>query len=157
ADHDGQLTSWWHSPTARAWIAPDAAGARDFHRSLPGYAVTPLGAVPELAAEPGVGRVPVKDEPSRVGRPAVMILGASWASHQVLQAQPGARLVTATDGNHGRAVARMARLLGVEATVFVPDVMLPEAQAAIESEGAEVVRLAVGYDDAVRAAASFAA
>ena len=40
-------------------------------------------------------------------------------------ADPGATLVTATDGNHGRAVARMAAHFGVKATVFVPDVMLP--------------------------------
>ena len=39
---------------------------------------------------------------------------------QVLGRRPGATLVTATDGNHGRAVARMAAHFGVEATVFVP-------------------------------------
>ena len=71
-------------------------------------------------------------------------------------AAAGAHLVTATDGNHGRAVARMASHFGVAATVFVPDVMLPETAALIAGEGAEVVRLEVGYDDAVRAAAEFA-
>ena len=29
-------------------------------------------------------------------------------------------LVAATDGNHGRAVARVARLLGLGAKIFVP-------------------------------------
>lgn len=84
------------------------------------------------------------------------MLGASWACHRVLEQQPGAHLVTATDGNHGRAVARMAAHFGVPATVFVPDVMLPETAARIAAEGAEVVRLEVGYDDAVRTAAAFA-
>lgn len=130
---------------------------RDFHRSLPGYAVTPLVELPELAAELGVGRVLVKDESSRLGLPAFKVLGASWACHQLLLRQPGAELVTATDGNHGRAVARMAKHFRVAATVFVPDVMLPETAAAIEAEGARVFRLQVGYDDAVRAAAAYAA
>jgi diaminopropionate ammonia-lyase len=148
---------WFSSPSARAWTAPGNGGsARDFHRSLPGYAVTPLVEMPVLAAELGVGRVLVKDESWRLGLPAFKVLGASWACHQVLRQQPGAELVTATDGNHGRAVARMAKHFGVAATVFVPDVMLADAAALIEAEGAEVAPLEVGYDDAVRAAAAYA-
>lgn len=151
------MPTWFSSPPARAWTAPDVGeGARDFHRSLPGYAVTPLVELPPLATELGVGRVLVKDESSRLGLPAFKVLGASWASHHVLLRQPGAELVTATDGNHGRAVARMAGHFGVAATVFVPDVMLPATAAAIAAEGAEVIRLGVGYDDAVRTAAAYA-
>ena len=151
------MATWFSSPSSRAWTAPvDGGTARDFHRSLPGYAVTPLVELPGLAAELGVVRVVVKDESSRLGLPAFKVLGASWACHQVLLRQPGAELVTATDGNHGRAVARMAKHFGVTATVFVPDVMLGETAALIEAEGAEVVRLEVGYDDAVRAAAAYA-
>ena len=154
---DGSVPTWFSSPSARAWTAPgDGGSARDFHRSLPGYAVTPLVELPALAAELGVGRVLVKDESWRLGLPAFKVLGASWACHQVLRHQPGAELVTATDGNHGRAVARMAKQLGAAATVFVPDVMLAEATVLIEAEGAEVVRLDVGYDDAVREAAAYA-
>jgi diaminopropionate ammonia-lyase len=119
--------------------------------------VTPLVDVPQLADELDVGRVVVKDESSRLELPAFKILGASWACHRVLQRRPGAGLVTATDGNHGRAVARMAAHFGVPATVFVPDVVRPETADRIAAEGAEVVRLEVGYDDAVRAAARFAA
>jgi diaminopropionate ammonia-lyase len=151
------MATWFSSPSSRAWTAPvDGGTARDFHRSLPGYAVTPLVELPGLAGELGVARVVVKDESSRLGLPAFKVLGASWACHQVLLRQPGAELVTATDGNHGRAVARMAKHFGVTATVFVPDVMLGETAALIEAEGAEVVRLEVGYDDAVRAAAAYA-
>jgi diaminopropionate ammonia-lyase len=146
------------SPDSRAWVAPEPTeSARKFHRTLPGYAPTPLTDLPALADELGARRVLVKDESARLGLPAFKVLGASWACHRVLQEHPGARLVTATDGNHGRAVARMAAHFGVPATVFVPDVMLPETAALIEGEGADVVRLDVGYDDAVRAAARFAA
>jgi diaminopropionate ammonia-lyase len=152
------VTCWYSSPAARAWTAPTrGGGARDFHRSLPGYAPTALVDLPALAAELGVGRVLVKDESTRLGLPAFKVLGASWACHRVLERLPGAELVTATDGNHGRAVARMARHFGVRATVFVPDVMLPETAERISAEGARVVRLDVGYDDAVQAAAAHAA
>ncbi|HEY7007435.1 MAG TPA: pyridoxal-phosphate dependent enzyme [Jatrophihabitantaceae bacterium] len=149
---------WYFSSHARDWVCPSVpSGALEFHRSLPGYCPTPLVAVPELAVELGVGEVLVKDESSRLGLPAFKVLGASWACSQVLQQRPGATLVTATDGNHGRAVARMAAHFGVPATVFVPQVMRPDAAARIADEGAQVVRLDGDYDAAVRRAAEFAA
>jgi len=151
------MNSWYHSPTARDWTCPPGTGdAQAFHRSLPGYAPTPLVSVPALAAELGVGRVLVKDESARLGLAAFKILGASWACHQVLQRQPGAMLVAATDGNHGRAVARMAALSGVVATIFVPAVMLPQTAARITDEGAKVVWTDGDYSEAVRRAAAFA-
>jgi diaminopropionate ammonia-lyase len=149
---------WYSVPSARdAIIEPAPSGAQAFHRSLPGYAATPLTALPALAAELGVGQVLVKDESSRFGLPAFKVLGASWACDRVLEAHPGATLVTATDGNHGRAVARMAAHFGVPATVFVPRVIRPDAARRIRDEGAEVVRVDGDYDAAVRCAAEFTA
>lgn len=151
------MTSWYSAPGARDWTCPvRSTGALAFHQALPGYTPTPLVAVPELAAELAVGRVLVKDESSRLGLPAFKVLGASWACHQVLQRRPGAALVTATDGNHGRAVARMAAQFGVEAIVFVPQVMRPETAAHIVDEGATVVWVDGSYDDAMGRAAHFA-
>lgn len=103
------MTTWYSNPGARHWVSGMTApqvGA--FHQSLPGYAPTPLVDLPSLAAEL-VGRVLVKDESARLGLPAFKVLGASWACSRVLQSGP-AVLVTATDGNHGRALARMAAL-----------------------------------------------
>jgi len=151
------VTAWYFSDNARDWEAPATdVGALEFHRSLPGYAPTPLTDLPGLADELGVGRVLVKDESARLGLPAFKVLGASWACRQVLDRRPGVRLVTATDGNHGRAVARTAARLGAGATVFVPAVMLPETAARIAAEGAEVVRVEGDYDHAVRVAAAYA-
>ena len=151
---------WFEHPAARDWTcAPAPAEVQAFHAGLPGYAPTPLTEVPALAAELGVGRVFVKDESARMGLPAFKVLGASWAVHQVLSRRPAAdalTLVTATDGNHGRAVARMARLFGQRAHVFVPGGVHPTAVAAIAAEGAQVTEIAGTYDEAVRLAAEAA-
>lgn len=154
---------WYAAPGRRGWTAnsaarPAVAGpARAFHESLPGYAPTPLIPLPQLAAELDVGQVLVKDESSRLGLPAFKILGASWACHQVLERRPGATLVTGTDGNHGRAVARMAAHFGVRATVFVPRIIRPETATLIAGEGATVVPVDGDYDETVRAAAALVA
>ncbi|MEV0126773.1 diaminopropionate ammonia-lyase [Streptomyces sp. NPDC050703] len=158
---------WYARPAARAWTCPPLPpDAWAFHTALPEYAPTALRELPALAVEFGVARVFVKDESARLGLPAFKALGASWAIHRVLAryeggggAAPGApplRLVTATDGNHGRAVARVARRLGRRAHVFVPDGVHPAAVAAIEAEGAEVTAVPGSYDAAVRRAAEAA-
>lgn len=147
----------WHPHDRdRSWTSEAPRhDAIAFHRSLEGYAPTPLVDVPALAAELGVGRVLVKDESSRLGLPAFKALGASWAVHQVVERRGGGAgtLVTATDGNHGRAVARYARLLGQRAEIFVPRGVSAHAIAAIAEEGAAVTRIDGDYDDAVGAAA----
>ena len=115
--------------------------------------------MPELAAELGVGRVFVKDESARMGLAAFKVLGASWAVHRILSGRPGRediQLVTASDGNHGRALAWMARRGGQGARVFVPAGVHPAAVAAIEAEGAQVTAVDGSYDEAVRQAAKAA-
>jgi diaminopropionate ammonia-lyase len=137
-----------------------SAEVRRFHRTLPGYAATPLVSLPTVAAASDLHAVLVKDESSRLGLPAFKMLGASWAVHRVLQERAEdagkPRLVTATDGNHGRAVARMARLLGLPATVLVPRGVSEKAISLIREEGATVEVLDVSYDDTVRHAAEMA-
>lgn len=134
---------------------------RRFHRTLPGYAETPLVSLPTLATEVDLGAVLVKDESSRLGLPAFKMLGASWAVHRALQERRGdggrPRLVTATDGNHGRTVARMAKLLGLPATIAVPNGVSEKAIALIEEEGATIDVRDASYDDTVRHAAELAA
>lgn len=127
-------------------------GVRAFHAGLAGYRPTPLTELPALAAELGVGRVLVKDESDRFGLPAFKVLGVSWAVHRLALPTPS-RLVTATDGNHGRALARTARVLGHLAHVVVPRGV---ATAPIAAEGAEVIEIDGDYDAAVRHAAAVA-
>jgi diaminopropionate ammonia-lyase len=165
---------WAVRPGAGRWTAPgaDDPAVALFHRSVPGYHPTPLVALPALAARFGVAGLSVKDESDRFGLPAFKALGVSWAVNRAISARGGhppaptfaeladrARgsgliLVTATDGNHGRALARFARLLGQAARVHVPAGLGDEVLAAIAGEGATVVRTGLGYDDAVRHAAA---
>jgi diaminopropionate ammonia-lyase len=149
--------------------------ARVLHRALHGYAPTPLHAAPSLAAELGLGAVLLKDESSRFGLPAFKALGAWWAiawalaerlGEPALATEPdalrarsrgaGLTLVCATEGNHGRAVARAARALGLAALVVVSDRTAAPRVQAIEAEGARVARLDGDYDAAVRHAAGLA-
>jgi diaminopropionate ammonia-lyase len=132
----------------------EAADALDFHRALPGYAPTPLVDARAAAEALGVARVWAKDESSRFGLPAFKILGASWAIHRALEQRGDRpRLACATDGNHGRAVAHVARRLGLEATVFVPADMIAARREAIAAEGARVEVVDGSYDEAVERAA----
>jgi diaminopropionate ammonia-lyase len=155
--------------------APPTQPLTHLHRLLPGYAATPLIEAAELAAAWGVGRVLAKDESTRFGLSAFKALGASWAVYQLLlqraglpaetpwsaasRVRPAAgdlkRLVTATDGNHGRAVAFMARMFGLDAQIFVPAGTIAVRITAMEDVGARVTVVDGDYDDAcARAAAS---
>ncbi|MGI8856803.1 MAG: diaminopropionate ammonia-lyase [Thermomicrobiales bacterium] len=162
-----------HNPLVRAArsVPPDHA-PYEFHRRFPGYTPSPLTEMSALAAALGVGRLWVKDESSRFGLPSFKILGASWATYRTLTdrlAMPGASLdalraaltgrppmtlATATDGNHGRAVARMATLLGCRAHVLVPAGTVHERIRAIAGEGAVVTIVDGTYDQAVAQAAT---
>lgn len=166
-----------HHTTILPADAPPGPQVHAFHQRLPGYAPTPLRDLPALAERCGVGRVLVKDESQRLGLPAFKILGASWAVYRLLCRRLGGepawetlddlaavvadrlgrlRLLTATDGNHGRAVALMARLLGLDATIVVPDGTAPARVEAIAGEGAAVVTAPGTYDDAVTLATGMA-
>ncbi|AVT40935.1 diaminopropionate ammonia-lyase [Plantactinospora sp. BB1] len=148
------------NPSAGGLPERPSRAVYDWHRALPGYAATPLRELPDLAGQLGLERLWVKDETDRFGLPAFKILGASWAS-EVALAQLAARpavpvLVAATDGNHGRAVARVARRAGCRARIFLPADTAPARIEAIRAEGAEIDARERSYDDAVRAAADFA-
>ena len=152
------MTLWRAHHRSLDWSHPEPdARARTFHTSLPEYAPTSLVDLPSLASDLGVGRVVAKDESTRLGLPAFKALGVSWAIHRATEGLTGPlTIVTATDGNHGRAVARFARTLGHSASIFTPDGVHPSAVQAIRDEGARVQEVGGSYDAAVAAAASAA-
>ncbi|HEX3689217.1 MAG TPA: diaminopropionate ammonia-lyase [Solirubrobacteraceae bacterium] len=147
-----------------------AVDPRAFHASMPGYAPTALREAPATAAALGVAEVLVKDESSRLELPSFKVLGASWAVYRALLDRLGSSraqiptfaalrdavaplrplsLSAATDGNHGRAVAHMAALLGLEASIYVPDNTVSARIEAIAGEGAAVTVVDGGYNDAI--------
>jgi diaminopropionate ammonia-lyase len=152
----------------------DGALPIEYHELMPGYQRTPLLDAPRIAERLGVSRVFIKDESTRLGLPSFKMLGASWATafavrrewlggeeailspEQLRERIPNReqkRLAAATDGNHGRGVARMAKLLGVASTIFVPKGTAESRIADIEGEGAEVRVVDGSYDDAIRVSA----
>jgi diaminopropionate ammonia-lyase len=135
-----------------AAVRAPAADARAFHEALAGYAPTPVRDLRDIAGQLGLGAVLLKDESDRLGLPAFKVLGASWAVERALAGGAGATidtLVTASAGNHGRAVAHVAAARGLRARIFLPARALPVRRAAIEGEGAEVVMVDGGYEEAV--------
>ena len=84
------------------------------------------------------------------------IRGAFNACLRVVEEAPGTRLVTASAGNHGRAMAHAARELGLPLVVFIA-ADAPRAKVdAIRACGADL-RPCRDYDDAERQAKAFAA
>lgn len=142
-------------PPGLAAMATLADEALAFHRAMPEYAPTPLHRLDELARSIGLAAVLLKDESPRFGLNAFKGLGASFAVHRWLSQHADRDMVTfttATDGNHGRAVAWAARRAGHRAVIFIPAHAAASRVAAIRAEGAEVIRVAEGYDAAVRRA-----
>lgn len=148
-----------------------------FHSAVDGYCPGPLVDAPGIAKRLGIGSMSVKLESSRFGLPAFKALGAFYAAHLALcralskedpwsvepdslsDAARDANLVltAATDGNHGRAVARYAAILGLRSRIFLPDGTAPARCEAIDSELGASTRVVNGtYLDAVGESVSLA-
>ena len=153
--------------------AEQAEQAAAFHRTLPGYEVTPLVKLDNLAKRLGVGAVYLKDESKRFGLNAFKALGGSWAIAGYLKRELGLTgdvtlerlraaladrapitFITATDGNHGRGVAWTARVLGQRAVVYMPKGSAAERLENIRAQGAQAEIKEYNYDDTVRIAAA---
>lgn len=81
------------------------------------------------------------------------------ALHSILinqQRRPLSGLVTSSTGNHGAAVAYVARLLKLPAAVFLPVHPNPVKRANIAALGAEIHEAGRDYDEARDHAAAFA-
>ena len=141
-----------------------------FHTSMWGYYhETPLVELKELAVWLGVKSIFVKDESKRFGLQAFKALGCSFAIASYLAQKSGSPLnfdeltyekisdkvgnitfATTTDGNHGRGLAWVARILGFPAVVYMPKGSAQVRVDAIRHEGAKVVVTDLNYDDTVR-------
>jgi diaminopropionate ammonia-lyase len=146
----------------------------------PHHRPTPLLDLPSLAGRIGVRSIHMKDESRRLGLGSFKALGGAHAVVRLLVEEaersigrkidvgelhePDVRAVAAgmtigcaTDGNHGRSVAEGARLVGAKARIFVHEGVSARRIDAIAQLGAEIVRVAGTYDDAVAEAARICA
>ena len=57
------------------------------------------------------------------------------------------KIVTASSGNHGMAVALSSRMLGIKATIVVPEITPEMKKNCIEDFGAEIIVSGATYDD----------
>ncbi len=157
----------------------DEAGLDAAHRSIsswPGYAPTPLVALPGLAKAVGIGMLHYKQEAERFGLRSFKPLGGAYAVERCLtrvlteqsgrtdidtrslldgehaQAVSDVTVTAATDGNHGRSVAWGARMFGCRCVIYINESVSRAREAAIAAYGAEVRRHPGSYDDAVREA-----
>lgn len=161
-------------------VSPETvANVHAFHRGMKGYyEETPLRELSNKAKSFGLKALFVKDESKRFGLNAFKGLGGSYAAGKYLcdklgisadefaygkltSPQAHERLgentfVTATDGNHGRGVAWIAKVLGYQAVVYMPQGSAPERLENIRALGAHAEILSCNYDDAVRHAAKMA-
>lgn len=137
---------------------------------------TPLYDLPDLAAELGVGQVRVKDESVRSPLGSFKALGAPIALVRlILRTFPGHgfttadlfagrhasqlagfSVVSATDGNHGRALAAAAQSVGCRCVIVLHAHVSVEREQAIAAYGAQIVRVEGNYDASVAHAAALA-
>lgn len=150
-----------------------------FHATFPDYALTPLRALPNLAAWLGVGGIYVKDDSPRFGLNAFKGLGATFALASFIAQTTGrnvweldARTMASpemrkelgeftfyatTDGNHGRAVAWAATNIGQKSVIYMPKGCPQVKLDNIHKEGAQGYITDMNYDDTIRYTAELAA
>ncbi|MCA8202370.1 diaminopropionate ammonia-lyase [Burkholderia sp. AU33545] len=156
--------------------AADESGTWLSHWPLVGTARTPLHALPDLAARLGVASVGVKDEACRSPLGSFKALGAPIALMRLVKrlrrnAELDPRglvtgryaasladltVISATDGNHGRALAAAARAIGCRCVIVLHAHVDAEREHAIAAHGARIERIAGNYDESVVHAAQLA-
>ncbi len=136
---------------------------------------TPLRDLPDLAADLRIARFGVKDESARSPLGSFKVLGAPVALvREIARRHPdvdparvllghtadrlaGFTVISATDGNHGRALAAAAHDAGCQCVIVLHAEVEAEREQAIAVHGARLVRIAGDYDESVREAARLAA
>ncbi len=125
-------------------VLGDVEAARE---SIAGIAVsTPVLDAPELKQRAGA-EVLLKLENTQVTG-SFKVRGAANKMRALSESERARGVVACSSGNHGRAVAYVARALAVPATVCVPEWVDPTKLRAIRSYGAETVVEGSTYDEA---------
>ncbi|WP_069086507.1 diaminopropionate ammonia-lyase [Pseudomonas sp. TCU-HL1] len=138
--------------------------------------VTPLWEMPGLAHELSLAQVLIKDESVRSSLGSFKVLGAPIALLRLIlrrfpergfeprsllagehaQALADFTVISATDGNHGRALAAAAQSVGCGCVIVLHANVSAEREQAIAAYGARIIRISGNYDDSVHEAARLA-
>jgi len=138
---------------------------------------TPLWELGGAAAQLGIARIGLKDESFRSPLGSFKALGAPialmrlimrlWPLHDIdprrlidghyREMVTNLTVISATDGNHGKALAAAARSIGCHCVIVLHANVSAEREAAIAAYGARIVRIAGNYDESVEHAAQLAA
>jgi threonine dehydratase len=143
--HDAGGASMSGSPTAAELIASaDLQGAR--RAVLEAAARTPTLACSDLSEATGMQ---VKLKAECLQETGSFKLRGALSKVAALGERASSGLVTASAGNHGRAVARAARLTGVSCEVFMPRDAPVSKVAAVQRLGASVELDGVSVEEAL--------
>lgn len=171
--HRGHAPAPWPAALDPILSPADLAAAAAEIAHWPGYAPTPLHPLDGLASALDLGAVLYKDEGPRFGLDSFKALGGAYAvlcsvrdalaaegSETIALADlregrqaeraAGLTIVTATDGNHGRAVAWGCRLAGCACRIYVHAEVSEGRCAAMAALGATVVRVDGDYDESLK-------
>lgn len=163
-----QLLAIETATESRAWLT---------HWNRINMQATPLIELPGIAARLGVAKVAMKDESVRSQVGSFKALGAPIALIRLLlrifpeqQLDAAAlfhsncreivrniKVISATDGNHGRALAAAAQSVGCSCVIVLHAGVSREREEAIAEYGATIIRITGNYDASVEEAARLAA
>jgi len=161
------------SDTERRLYIEDATDVFHALAHCPAYRHSPLRHI-DAASTLDIDRLWVKDESQRFGVDSFKSLGGAYAVLKLAAARSQIPLSSltdlerlrsasrdfvvcaATDGNHGRAVAVGARLIGARCVIFVHEHVSESRCNILRAAGAELEVIPGHYDDAVEACRSAA-
>lgn len=127
----------------------------EFHKTLSNYSDSKLYNLKNLSQKLGFEAIYLKDESTRFNLNSFKGLGASYAIHRILLKDPNISVFcTATDGNHGRAVAWSASIHNKTSVVYVPKDTTKQRINAISQYGGEVIQLNMNYEETCNYAAN---
>ena len=137
------------------------------------YQPTPLLSLKKIASKIGVKNIYYKDESSRLNLDSFKVLGGTYGvlkfifdklKNEISEELTLRKIkegyyadiiskytvTTATDGNHGRAVAFGAKIFGCRCQIFIHSQVSIGRQKAMENLGANVIRISGNYDESLR-------
>lgn len=119
----------------------------------PGYRVSPLHSLTDVAKACGVESLVLKDEGDRFGIGSFKALGGALAVSDLARKsrRPSqVTVATASAGNHGVGVAWGASMAGCNAVVYLHAGVAETQAQMMRDQGARTVRVDGNYDDSVR-------